>query len=51
LALAAGEQTASAFRKTVDDVVSEARTDDGLARLERQRRQARLRWWLDADGM
>ena len=51
LALAAGEQTASAFRKTVEAVVSNARADDGLARLERQRRQARLRWWTDADGM
>jgi len=51
LALAAGEQTASGFRKTVEQVVAQARTDDGLARLERQRRQSRLRWWLDADGM
>ena len=51
LALAAGEQTATAFRKTVEHVVAQARKDDGLARLERQRRQARLRWWLDADGM
>ncbi|MCY7299643.1 MAG: HNH endonuclease [Ilumatobacteraceae bacterium] len=51
LALAAGEQTASGFRKTVDDVVSQARKDDGRARLQRQRRQARLRWWMDADGM
>ena len=51
LALAAGEQTATGFRKTVDRVVAQARTDDGLARLARQRRQARLRWWLDADGM
>ena len=51
LALAAGEQTATGFRKTVERVVAQARTDDGLARLARQRRQARLRWWLDADGM
>ena len=51
LALAAGEQTAVGFRKTVEHVVAQARADDGLARLERQRRQARLRWWLDADGM
>ena len=51
LALAAGEQTATAFRKTVEHVVAQARKDDGLAKLERQRRQARLRWWLDADGM
>ena len=51
LALAAGEQTASGFRKTVEQVVAQARTDDGLARLHRQRRQSRLRWWLDPDGM
>lgn len=51
LALAAGEQTASSFRKTVEQVVAQARTDDGLARLQRQRRQSRLRWWIDADGM
>ncbi|MCY7298855.1 MAG: hypothetical protein LH616_06560 [Ilumatobacteraceae bacterium] len=43
LALAAGTQTATVFRKTVEDVVSEARKDDGLARVERQRRQSRLR--------
>ena len=51
LALAAGEQTASGFRKTVEQVVAQARKDDGLARLQRQRCQARMRWWLDADGM
>ena len=51
LALAAGEQTAVGFRKTVEHVVAQAREDDGLARLELQRHQARLKWWLDADGM
>ena len=51
LASAAGEQTAAGFRKTVEHVVAQARCDDGLERLQRQRRQARLRWWLDADGM
>ena len=50
LALAAGEQTASKFRQTVEHVVAQARKDDGLVKLERQRRAARLRWWLDADG-
>jgi len=50
LALAAGEQTAARFRQTVEHVVAQARKDDGLAKLERQRRSARLRWWLDADG-
>jgi hypothetical protein len=51
LALAAGAQTSAAFRKTVDDVVRRVRADDGLARLARQRGQARLRWWLDGEGM
>lgn len=51
LALAASGQTATRFRRTVDQVVRALRDDDGLDRLERQRRQARLRWWLDADGM
>ena len=51
LALAAGGQTACGFRRTVEQVLRQVRDDDGLARLERQRRQARLRWWLDADGM
>ena len=51
LALAAGSQTATEFRKTVDHVLRRIRTDDGLERLARQRRMARLRWWYDADGM
>ena len=51
LALAAGTQTAKAFRKTVDDVVSKVRADNGLEKLARQRRQARLRWWQDGEGM
>ncbi len=51
LALAAGEQTASGFRKTVEHVVRQIREDDGLARLERQTRMARLKWFLDGDGM
>ncbi|MBI4883002.1 MAG: DUF222 domain-containing protein [Actinobacteria bacterium] len=51
LARAAGEQTASGFRKTVEHVVRRLRADDGLARLEQQRRMARLRWFTDGDGM
>jgi len=51
LASAATEQTASAFRKTVDHVVRQVREDDGLARLERQTRMARLKWFTDGDGM
>ena len=51
LAKAAGEQTASAFRKTVEHVVRQVRNDDGLARLQRQTRMARLKWFTDGDGM
>jgi hypothetical protein len=51
LALAAGVQTASGFRKTVEQVVRQIREDDGLARLEQQRRMARLQWFTDGDGM
>ena len=51
LALAAGAQTSTAVRKTVDDVVRRVRADDGLATLARQRGQSRLRWWLDGEGM
>lgn len=51
LAKAAGEQTATRFRSTVDEVVRRVRADDGLHRLQRQRRMSRLRWWLDGDGM
>ncbi len=51
LALAASNQTASAFRKTVEHVVRQVRSDDGLARLEQQTRMARLKWFTDGDGM
>ncbi len=51
LALAAGEQTATGFRKTVEHVVRQVRADDGRARLERQTRMARLKLFLDGDGM
>ncbi|MDP2290563.1 MAG: DUF222 domain-containing protein, partial [Actinomycetota bacterium] len=51
LALAAGEQTSGGFRRTVEQVVRQVRADDGLAKLERQRRATRARWWLDGDGM
>lgn len=51
LALAASEQTATGFRKTVEHVVRQIREDDGLAKLARQTRMARLRWFTDGDGM
>ncbi len=46
LAAAAGSQSLTVFRKTVQDVVRRVRTDDGRERLARQRA-----WWLDGDGM
>jgi len=51
LALAASAQTASAFRKTVEHVVRQVQQDDGLAKLERQTRMARLKWFTDGEGM
>ena len=51
LATAAGAETAATFRKTVEHVVRQIRVDDGLAKLERQTRMARLKWFTDGDGM
>ena len=34
-----------------EQIVAQAREDDGLAKLERQRRATRVRCWTDADGM
>jgi len=51
LAEAAASSTVSAFRRAVDDVVRSVRVDDGLERLERQRRASRLQWWQDRDGL
>src|SRR3954465_11806848 len=39
------------YRETVARIVGQARDDDGLDRLARQRRAARLRWWTDTHGM
>src|SRR4051794_24161283 len=39
------------YRETVERIVGQAREDDGLGRLARQRRASRLRWWTAADGM
>ena len=47
LARAAAQQTAEQFRRTVEHEVRRLRSDDGLARLERQRRETRLRTWTD----
>jgi len=39
------------YRETVDRIVGQARDDDGLDRLARQRKASRLRWWSGMDGM
>jgi len=39
------------YRETIDRIVGQARLDDGLERLARQRRASRLRYWTGADGM
>lgn len=39
------------FRKRLNLEVKSIQCDDGLARLERQRRATRLRTWTDSDGM
>src|SRR3954454_15372685 len=39
------------YRETVERIVGQARHDDGLERLARQRRASRLRWWTDTHGM
>jgi hypothetical protein len=39
------------FRQLLERIISSARTDDGLAKLDRQRKATRVRWWTDADGM
>ena len=51
LARAAAGASESAFRRLLDQVVREARADDGLEKLARQRAAVRLRWSTDADGM
>jgi hypothetical protein len=51
LARVAGSGSDREFRQLLDAVLRHARADDGLARLARQRRDTRLRWWTDADGM
>src|SRR3954447_8176035 len=47
----AANGTQRQYRETVERIVGQARDDDGLERLARQRRAARLRWWTDAHGM
>jgi hypothetical protein len=39
------------YRETIERIVGQARDDDGLERLARQRKASRLRWWTDTCGM
>jgi hypothetical protein len=45
----AARTTAAEFGRTLRDEVRRAQHDDGIARLERQRRNTRLRTWLDRE--
>ncbi|MDO8389733.1 MAG: HNH endonuclease [Actinomycetota bacterium] len=51
LARAAVSMSEGAFRRLLDQMVRQARADDGLAKLARQKNATRLRWWTDDDGM
>jgi len=51
IADAAINATPRQYRETIDRIVGQARLDDGLERLARQRRASRLRYWTGADGM
>ncbi|MEY3341903.1 MAG: hypothetical protein RLZZ269_1814 [Actinomycetota bacterium] len=51
LTLAATTLSAVEFSDTIKKVLDASRTDDGLSRLERQRRCTHLRTWIDSDGM
>ena len=48
----ASRTTSGEFRRTLREEIRRAQNDDGIARLERQRRNTRLRTWIDdATGM
>lgn len=51
LARAAATLPEHQFRRLLDTIVRQARADDGLAKLARQKNATRLRWWTDDDGM
>ena len=51
LAAVAEARTIDQFRKRVDLEVRRIQSDDGIDRLERQRRNTRLSTWVDNDGM
>jgi Domain of unknown function (DUF222) len=45
----ASRTTSAEFRRTLRDEIRRAQKDDGIARLERQRRNTRLRTWVDLE--
>jgi len=47
----ASAATVDEFRRRLDVEVKAIQADDGIARLERQRRNTRLRTWIDSEGM
>ena len=51
IAEAAANASDRAYRELLERIAGRARDDDGLDRLERQRRASRLRWSTGADGM
>jgi Domain of unknown function (DUF222) len=51
LAKVASTATVEEFARHVRREAAGVQTDDGMDRLERQRRAVRLRWWVDAEGM
>jgi hypothetical protein len=51
IAKMASTGTPRQYRETVEQIIGQARNDDGLGRLARQRRASRLRWWTDTHGM
>jgi hypothetical protein len=51
LAEAARRSTPEEFRRAVHREIDRVRTDDGMDRLEQQRRDTRLRTWISRDGM
>ena len=51
IAAAAANSSDRQYRETIERIVGRARVDDGLDRLAQQRKAARLRCWVGADGM
>jgi hypothetical protein len=47
LALSAGSSTPDEFRREVAKIIRQLCADDGIAKLERQKRAVRLRAWID----